>query len=134
MATDLTNYRQELVGAEERAQADYDKTLLALSGGALGVSFAFVDKLVSPPMVAASLLVSAWVCWVLSLTVVLASHFLSHLAHQKAIQQTDDGTIRTARPGGKASVCLKICNWVGGPVFITGVVLMVIFASRNIGE
>ncbi|WP_134984071.1 hypothetical protein [Xanthomonas axonopodis] len=39
-------YRQWLVVAEQKAQEDYDKTVLTLSGGALGISFAFVKDIV----------------------------------------------------------------------------------------
>ena len=35
-------YRKDLIALEQRAQEAYDTTLLTLSGGALGVSFAFV--------------------------------------------------------------------------------------------
>jgi hypothetical protein len=33
----LVDYRKLLVGAEQKAQEDFDKTVLALSGAALGV-------------------------------------------------------------------------------------------------
>ena len=42
----LQEYRAHLVSAAQKAQEDFDKTLLALSGGALGVSFAFVKDIV----------------------------------------------------------------------------------------
>ena len=60
----LADYRQHLVLAAQKAQDDYDKTLLSLSGGALGVSFAFVDKFVKAGVVQnPRLLIFAWVCW-----------------------------------------------------------------------
>ena len=36
--------REYLVNAARRAQWEYDKTVLALSGGALGVSLAFIEE------------------------------------------------------------------------------------------
>lgn len=35
----LQDYRKLLLTAEQQAQANFDKTVLSLSGGALGVSF-----------------------------------------------------------------------------------------------
>lgn len=42
--TELQAYRSHLVAADERAQENFDKTVLSLSGGALGVSFACSPK------------------------------------------------------------------------------------------
>jgi len=44
MNENLQEYRKHLVAAEQQVQADFDKTVLSLSGGALGISFAFVKN------------------------------------------------------------------------------------------
>ena len=61
-------YRQELVALEQKSQAEYDRVVLWLSGGAMGVSFTFVGRLIgdSPIHLAWALMV-AWALWVLSL-------------------------------------------------------------------
>ncbi len=63
-----SDYRHQLVILEQQSQTNFDKTLLTLAGGALGVSFAFVkDFLGGRPPTLAVLLLVAWLCWVLSL-------------------------------------------------------------------
>jgi len=47
MEESLQEYRTHLVAAEQKAQEDYDKTVISLSGGALGISFAFIVDCIS---------------------------------------------------------------------------------------
>ncbi len=134
MDEQLQTYRQHLVLAEQKAQEIYDKTLLSLSGGALGISFAFVDKFLGGDVVNdPNCLVSAWFCWGLSVAVVLASHFFSQRALRKAIGQVDANEIYIRTPGGVLSWITDICNTFGGVLFIAGLVMMILFVSANIG-
>jgi hypothetical protein len=129
---ELAEYRQHLILAEQKAQEDYDKTVLSLAGGALGISFAFVDKFMSGGAASRpGFLVAAWSCWGLSLGCVLVSYFLSRNALRTAIQQTDAGKIRRLSPGGAWSVVLEICNVASGVAFVLGVILIVLFVWFN---
>jgi len=131
---EMSAYRQHLVLAEQKAQEDFDKTVLYLSSGALGISFAFVDKFVKPGVLAdPGLLIGAWVAWAASVTVVLLSFFLSRLALRKAIVQTDSGSIRNFSPGGWVATAVDVCNVVGALLFVAGLALVVSFVRRNMG-
>ncbi len=128
-------FRRHLVLAEQKAQDDYDKTVIALSGGALGISFAFIENFVdSSAMSATSCLFSAWVSWGLSLLLVLASFFSSHLALQKAIEQVDkdDGTDKTDL-GGFWNRMTKFANAAGGILFVVGLGFLLVFVRLNLG-
>jgi hypothetical protein len=132
---ELSQYRQHLILAEQKAIEDYDKTVLTLSGGAIGVSFAFVTDVVgSGPFAFPLGLFLAWLAWGLSVTIVLASLFASHLALRTAIQQVDSGTIYLRRPGGPYALITNICNVSGGLLFLVGVLLMGLFVYCNLGE
>lgn len=134
MDEQLREYRQHLVLAEQKAQEVYDKTVLSLSGGALGISFAFVDKFLTCDTVNnTAYLECAWFCWGLSVAVVLASHFFSQRALRRAIEQVDKGEIYIRAPGGIFSWITVICNTVGGVFFFAGLVFMILFVSTNIG-
>ncbi|MBC8876078.1 MAG: hypothetical protein H8E44_42170 [Planctomycetes bacterium] len=134
MEPQLQEYRQHLVLAEQKSQETYDKTVLSLSGGALGISFAFVDKfLTGQTVVLTGCLVSAWVCWGLSVAFALASHFCSQQALRHAIKQVDKGEIYIREPGGKFSIATNVCNVAGGVLFLVGLILMVFFVGANIG-
>lgn len=129
-------YRQHLQDACVKSQESFDKTVLSLSGGALGVSFIFLkDVIGSKPIDAPGLLVATWVAWAASSLAVLFSFHLSHLALRKAISQVDDGSIADgARPGGGYARATAWLNVSGAVLFFAGVVSIVIFASFNLTE
>jgi len=129
----LKEYRSNLIAAERKAQEDFDKTILSLSGGALGVSFAFLKDIVGQdPITNASVLFSAWVCWGFSVTLVLVSYYTSHLALRRAIKQVDTGEIYAKRPGGRVDLITALCNALGAILFFVGVVLMIVFVRFNL--
>jgi len=127
-------YRQHLVLAEQKAQEDFDKTVVSLSGGGLGISFAFVDKFIKAGQPTHhGLLFAAWIAWALSIVAVLASYFVSVRALRKAIQQTDAKQIHNEKPGGWWSPLVDVYNVAGLVLFLVGVVLLVMFVGFNFG-
>lgn len=128
----IQEYRRTLQELEQQAQQSYDKTVLTLSGGALGVSFAFVSNIIGQsPVLWPAWLVVAWVSWGLSVTAVLFSFFFSHLALRKAVDQVDEESIHRVRPGGAFDCITAVLNATGGGLFFLGVVSMVVFATHN---
>lgn len=129
----LAEYRKWLVAAEQKSQEDFDKTVLYLSGGALGISFTFVKDIVgSQPIVLSTLLITAWFAWAFSTFSVLSSYYLSHLALRRAISQVDDGTIYKQPPGGRFACLTAILNATGAVLFLAGVCCITVFAGANI--
>jgi len=135
LSPEMSAYRAWLITAEQKSQEDFDKTVLSLSGGALGISFVFLKDVVGArPIVHPSLLLCAWITWGISAVCVLASFYLSHLALRTAIQQVDDGTIhQQATPGGKWATFTAWLNALGGILFLVGVVFITFFVGNNIG-
>ncbi|MFC1862884.1 hypothetical protein ACFL1Z_02905 [Thermodesulfobacteriota bacterium] len=130
----LQEYRNHLVLAEQKAQEDYDKNIIALSGGGLGISFAFIEKVIGTDHITyPELLFTSWLSWAISILFVLISYFTSHLALRRAINQVDAGTIYDQPAGGCMNKITKICNAAGGILFIVGVILMALFVFQNIG-
>lgn len=128
----LADYRKFLVAAEQKSQEDFDKTVLALSGGALGISFTFLkDVIGTNPISEPRLLFWAWVAWAFSTFAVLFSYYLSHLALRKAIAQVDQGTIYKQRPGGAIALCTAGLNAAGAILFLAGVLSITLFARAN---
>ena len=131
----LLDYRKALVAAEQKAQEDFDKTVLSLSGGALGISFVFLKDVVGVnPIAHPSFLFLAWVSWAFSTFFVLASYHLSHLALRRAISQVDDGTIYDQRPGGVFANWTAFLNGSGAVLFLTGVCFITLFAYSNLSN
>jgi len=128
----LQHYRESLILAEEKAQSEYDRLIVALSGGALGVSFAFVKQFIGnqqPQRVFA--LVGAWTCWVASLGFILVSHHFSVKAMRKAIDQVDSGKIYGQRVGGPFDAVVKWTNILAGAFFLIGTILAIAFVAIN---
>ena len=129
----LLEYRKFLVAAEQKSQEDFDKTVLALSGGALGISFAFLKEVIgSEPIVHPYWLLAAWLAWAFSMFAVLFSYFLSQMALRKAVSQVDKGTIYEQKAGGAYAQWTATFNATGAVLFVVGVCCIAVFASSNL--
>lgn len=129
----MTDYRKWLVAAEQKSQEDFDKTVLSLSGGALGISFVFLKDVIGPrPLVLSGFLLAAWLAWAFSTFSVLISFYLSHLALRCAIAQVDDGTIHEQQPGGTFACLTAMLNAMGALLFLVGVCCITVFAGANL--
>ena len=134
MEKDLKEYRASLLAAEQKMQEEFDKTVLALSGGALGVTFAFIkDVIGQKPVTLPVLLFTAWISWGVSVSSILASFFFSQQALRKAIKQVDEGKIYKEYPGGMYDRVTGVLNFLGLVLFLVGVILAVIFVWKNWG-
>ena len=126
-------YRAQLLEYAKESQTSYDKTLITLSGGALGISFAFVDQFISKsPVQQQSLLVTAWTCWIVSLSLILFSFYTSNQAMLRAVRQVDREPALSTNPGGFADRVTALFNLLAGLSFIIGVAAMAWFSNANI--
>lgn len=134
MPNDQTSeHRQHLVLAEQKAQEDYDKSILSLSGGALGISITFVEKIAGKTPTVLWMLDWAWICWVASVAFVVLSYSTSRWSLRCAIYAEDDPKskfYRTSRDW--LSVFTELFNVLSGSLFISGAILIAIFSSNNI--
>lgn len=129
----LLEWRQSLIVTGEKSQTEYDRLLATLSGGALGISFAFVKNFIvdDSPHVLSMLMVS-WGSWTFSILCVLFSHFFSTKALRKAVKQHDDKTFHTEPVGGAYDHVLVWLNLLGGLAFVFGAISMCVFAFYNL--
>lgn len=75
-------YVQELYKVLNYSNEQFDKNVLFIASGALGVSFAFVDKLI-PDMekaIVKNSLINAWYCFAAVIFISLVSHFIASLS------------------------------------------------------
>lgn len=128
-----TEYRQQLVVLEQKSVESFDKTVIALAGGALALSLTFAQAIVDIGQAAQTVwLLVAWGCWTASLVCVLLSYWLSAKAMRKAIKQLDAGTLGQERPGGFWDWATGSLTFLGGFSFILGVVSMILFVQFNL--
>lgn len=132
MEDDKLRYRELLETLKQNSQESYDKTVLSLSAGALGVSFAFVKDIIgSWPAQTPGWLFTAWVFWGISVTSVLASFFCSQKAFQKAIKQVDAGEMYNKHLGGHLNTITILLNCTAGFCFFLGIITMIVFVAHN---
>lgn len=128
----LTEHRKDLEKGYDHAQDEYDKTVLSLSAGALGVSFVFLKDVIGGKAIAnPELLVAAWMAWAFSSLLVLISFYSSGQAMLKAIRQMDAGAVATL-PGGWITRFTRALNIASGILFFTGLMLITRFVSLNL--
>ena len=134
----LRERRRFLIEAEKEAQGSWDRTLLTLAAGAIGISVAFLRDLAGPGTVETPwALISAWVLWTLTLICVLTSFFTSRNALRYAISETDAALSGRPndlpdRPGGSWTLVTEWLNRIGGVLFIAGIMLLFVFATTNL--
>jgi len=126
-------YRNHLSSARENASRDYDKALLTLASGALGISLVFVHDVAPHPRNTAWLGWS-WAMFGLSLLCVVASLLTSQSALRHAIQAIDDeeaDAYDTADQSRYASWTAGL-NISAGATFLGGVAFLIVFAFHNL--
>ena len=78
IAPELEKYREWLVQADHQASVSFDKAVMTLSGGALGISISFIHDVVPTPLPATKIfLVVSWVSFSVSLASILISFLTS---------------------------------------------------------
>lgn len=130
--TDYKAYRAWLTQAEHQASRDFDKAVMTLSAGALGLTIAFIHD-IAPEPAASSIrwLGVGWALLVISLVAILASFLTSQHDLRRAVRDVDEGTISPEQPGGSFYVTLAL-NLVAAGGFVLGVIFLGIFALLNV--
>jgi hypothetical protein len=132
MSPELKEYRKEQIVKANAGQNDYDKLVVALSGGALGLSFTFLKDVANGQASShTSLLIAAWASWGLSLAFTLTSFYTGVAALRETIRQIDQGTLYQERPGRWFDRITTLLNPAAGLLFIFGLVFMMAFVYFN---
>ncbi len=131
------SFRQNLDAAELEVSGRYDKWILTLSGGALGLSITFLEKIATaPPKWSFWILGAAWIFYVIS----LMSALLSFLTSQSAIRDIrnqidsnwDEQKKRSVNQKKIFKTLTNVLNWGSMALFVFGTVLLCVFSLINI--
>lgn len=129
----LKDYRAFLMAAAQKESAAYDKAVMTLSGGALGISITFIHDIAPTPKAGTIWLLGiAWCSLALSIAAILISKLTSQWALRKAIKQVDAGTIGQQRPGAAFSAWTASLNVGAGMAFLLGVIFLASFTVTNV--
>ncbi|NTW84417.1 MAG: hypothetical protein HGB36_13855 [Chlorobiaceae bacterium] len=134
MEDELKIYRQGLIDTQRKLNESYDKLLITLSGGALGLSVTFLKDIIGSNEIRyPNLLLIAWALFVTSIGSILCEILFGIQAHKKAIKQVDDKTIYVQKVGGKSSNWTTIFHWMAALSLISGLMFVSSFAFLNLG-
>jgi hypothetical protein len=129
----MNNYRKTLLEGEKEVNEGFDKIIITLSGGALGISVAIIKDVVACPIQIKHILLLAWSSWGISLAAILVAFYCSGFAFKKAIKQVDSKAICNERPGGIFSSITLILNAIGALTFLLGSSAFIFFLYKNLG-
>ena len=135
----LLIYRKELIKSKKDIQADYDKAVMTLSGGSLGITIPFLkDIVLDQSSQYVFIILLAWFCWVISITSIFFSLHTSQLSFTKAINKIDNGIKKIINNEDEEAVyriydsldddllnkATKILNIISSLAFIVGLLFM----------
>jgi hypothetical protein len=127
---DIECYRRDLLECDNNSIGEYDKAVMTLSGGAVGLTFAFLKDIGTLQHIV--FLLAAWTFWGVSITCVVFSHYFSHLAMRRALRDLNAKTLNYNKPGGCWDTAINILNPVAGGLFLAGLVSLLFFVSYNV--
>jgi len=130
--------RRMLIDLEKTSSASFDKAMLTLSGGALGLSINFFKDMAEPKSV--SLLISSWSCFMLTLLLTSMSLLTSQYAirRQREIldKKYEKGGVEKHEEGFDSNhwnTATSILNPVSIITFIVGLILTLCYCFKNLG-
>lgn len=130
---ELEKFRDLLVEYDHQASIGFDRAVMTLSGGALGISVSFLHDVVASPLPGTKIFLAiSWSAFAVSLTSILISYLTSMESLRTTIKEVDDGTIYLKKkPGGTPTWVTETLRITAAAGFLVGVVLFLIFALNN---
>jgi hypothetical protein len=122
-------HKDEESEEEMKSLEAYDKSILALSGGALGLSFvAIKDYLSLRSGAGAGLIVLALLCWALSVSCTLFSSVSAHKAIRHVMQR-EDPRKSSARSRERSARVISGLRIGSGLLFFVGVIFFIAYIA-----
>ncbi len=142
---DYDGYLQErktLLAAEQDYAKSFDRWVITLAGGALGLSIAFLKDIAGPKATDVAWLVAAWILFGLCICALLVSMLVSQSGHEAFRAVLDEEATKDVpgfwlrvRKGQKhrwESTAIAVLNVVAIVTFVIGVISLAVFAALNL--
>lgn len=131
--------RSELLERQRSNSESYDKAILTLSSGALGLSLTFIKDLLpaSRQPVWTNLLYWSWGLLTGAIIITVVSFLLSSAAINQALNQITEYYLNgneSAFTRTKLSWAVDASNYISGGLFVAGILVTVLFVSINFSE
>jgi len=112
----------------------FDRNVLFIASGALGISFGFIEKVV-PNLDAAQnkcLLIDSWYFFAGVIFLCLVAHFISVMANRWAIVNDKLEDIKYNKISRRWNYAIRISNVFMIAGLFTGIILLIAFVKQNI--
>jgi hypothetical protein len=123
--------RTWLKRADHTASRDFDRAVMTLAAGALGLSIAFIQNIAPHPVHKVWLALS-WSLFASSLVLILSSLLTSQHALRCEMRYLDSSEEDAGMPGGWLGHLTTQLNWFAAGAFVLGVGALVVFAFLNL--
>jgi len=112
----------------------FDKNVLFIASGALGISFGFIEKVVPNLSSAVNkhFLINSWYCFAGVIFISLVAHFISTFAIRWSIENDNIEEEKYTRISGKWNWCIRALNILMILGLFFGIILLIIFVKQNI--
>jgi len=121
-----------LLGGRNDASRSFEKTIITMSAGALGLSITFLNVIAPDPR-CLGWLVASWIAFFLSLLLMLVSFMLSIYAFDKEITASGD---KYEGKQDERPICLNLfiqaMYWISLVAFMIGAAFLAVFAKVNL--
>ena len=105
-----------------------DKQVLTLSSAALGLTLTFYKDVLKAQIINYDwMLRAAWVCWIVTIGLVLFSMYLSSESVRLRLKAVDEALIKAAEDTDEAELDLKKGAYVRGILRATNAAVLIIF-------
>ena len=127
--------RQASIEAEHSDAEHYDRWLLTLSAGALGISIAFLKDIAPNPDPSTHCwLITAWTSLIAAITATVGSMQVSQWAFQRyrALLDKQHAGNPEASQRNNPKTVLQWLNWLSLFLFVTGISALAVFSFQNL--
>lgn len=125
--------RKLLIEALREGSRTFDKAILTVSSGAFGLTIAFMKEIAPEPFQNTLwLIATSWICFSISLIVILLSFLFSQIACREQIDIAYDSMLRNMERQTKWGKITTLCNYISIVTLIAAIVFWGFFAFWNI--
>lgn len=127
-------YTKAQYGALEYSNQQFDKNVLFIASGALGISFAFIEQII-PDMqnaICSKFLIRSWHFFAGVIFLSLVAHFISILANRWAIENDEQSCKNYNRKKFAWNWLIRSLNVIMILGLLAGIILLIKFVKLNI--
>lgn len=129
----LKEYQTKVEATKNQNHSDFEKQLIYISSGALGLSMFFIEKVVKDLNNSKCkwVLIASWICLGLTLVINLISHYCSIKFNEETLKEINDKKTDNKKIENRNRI-LNVFNLITLIFLIFGIVFLIAYLTVNI--